>query len=144
MTSVKHGCQTAKMEFERDPSAPYQFRYTFEDALDEEIISANQASHKSKMELGRDPSSPNQFRHTFEDNLQKGNDQRHAREPNLENGVLQGTQARHISFGTLLKTNLKMKRTAPNKRAKPRKLSLEGTQAQARQISFGTLLKTNL
>ena len=37
------------------------------------------------MDFGSDLTPPKQFRYTFEDNIGKGNDQRQAREPNLEN-----------------------------------------------------------
>ena len=59
------------MDFGRDPSPPNQFRYTFEDQLDEEMTSADHASQISKMEFGRNPRPPNQFRYPFEDKIDK-------------------------------------------------------------------------
>ena len=55
------------MEFGRDPSPQNQFRYTFEDKLEEGMTNAKHASQTSKMEFGRDLSPPNQLRYTFED-----------------------------------------------------------------------------
>ena len=59
MTSTKHASQTSNMEIGSDPSPPNQFRYTFEDKLEDEITSAKHASQTSNMEIGRDPSLPN-------------------------------------------------------------------------------------
>ena len=59
MTSAKHEGQTLKMEFGRDPSPPNQFRYTFDDKLEEEMTSAKDANQTSKIEIGWDLSLPN-------------------------------------------------------------------------------------
>ena len=53
MTSAEHASQSSKIELGRDPSPPNEFRYTFEDKLEEEMTSAKHASQTSKMELGR-------------------------------------------------------------------------------------------
>ena len=55
MTSANHASQNSKMEFGRDPSPRNQFRYTFEDKLEEEVTSAKHASQNSKMEFGKGP-----------------------------------------------------------------------------------------
>ena len=52
MTSAEHAGQTSKMEFGGDPSPPNQFRYTFEDKLEEEMTSAKHSSQTSEMEFG--------------------------------------------------------------------------------------------
>ena len=77
------------MELGRDSSLTYQFRYTFEDELGDEMTSASHASQTSKKEFRSDLSPPNPFQYTFGDKLEEEMTSA-KREANLKNGVEKG------------------------------------------------------
>ena len=66
MSSANHANRSAEIEFVRDPSPPNQFPNTFEDRIEEDMTSVNDASQSSDMGFGGGGTSPpNQFRYTF-------------------------------------------------------------------------------